>query len=145
MTAGVDEPAHAGTTLAAAGLPAPPVPVTPQPRRREDCSSTAPFEVPRNPLEETLVELWSAALQVTPLSIHDDFFEMGGHSLMAAELLTEIQQAVGCQIPARTLYLQPTIAEIAVAICDVLNAGQTGEPADCAVADQARGSSGGEP
>lgn len=121
MTTSVDgQPGACG--LAAADLPAPPVPVTPEPRHREDCSPTAPFEAPRNPLEQTLAALWSAALQVTPLSVHDDFFEMGGHSLMAAQLLTEIQEAVGLKVAARTLYLQSTIAELADAIGESLTA-----------------------
>lgn len=80
---------------------------------RRDHSLSADYEPPRNGLEALLADLWAAALQVTPVGIHDDFFELGGHSLLAAELLTGIQEAVGVEIPARTLFLQPTIAELA--------------------------------
>ena len=46
----------------------------------------------------------------------DDFFELGGHSLLAADLLVATERAVGVHVPATTLYLQPTIAELAEAI-----------------------------
>lgn len=97
-------------------LPAPPRPEPPPPSHRDDHSPSAPFEEPRGTLEALLVKLWSEALMVTPLGIHDDFFEMGGHSLMAAQLVVDIQEAVGCEVPARTLFLQPTIAELAAVI-----------------------------
>jgi acyl carrier protein len=83
---------------------------------RDEHSLSTAFEAPRSELEALLARLWSSALKVWPIGIYDDFFELGGHSLLAAELLVGIQDAVGQEISARTLFLQPTIAELATVI-----------------------------
>jgi acyl carrier protein len=101
---------------AAEELPAPPAPAAPAPSRREEHLLSAGYEAPRSALETRLARLWTAALQVTPIGVHDDFFELGGHSLMAAQLLVDIQHALGVEVTARTLFLQPTIAELAEVI-----------------------------
>jgi acyl carrier protein len=47
------------------------------------------------------------------IGARDDFFDLGGHSLLAAELLADLQREFGVNLPARTLYLRPTIAALA--------------------------------
>jgi len=55
------------------------------------------------------------------IPLEADFFtELGGHSLIAAELLAEVQNTYAVQISARTLYLRPTIGELAEAVEDLL-------------------------
>jgi acyl carrier protein len=53
---------------------------------------------------------------VEPVGVEDDFFELGGHSLLAAELMATVRQEMQVDVSARTLYLQPTVAELALAI-----------------------------
>jgi acyl carrier protein len=72
----------------------------------------------RDSLEQRLTELWGEALNVEPVGVEDDFFELGGHSLLAAELLNQMQREFQIKLPARTLYLQPTIGELAAQIAD---------------------------
>jgi acyl carrier protein len=72
----------------------------------------------RDGLEQRLTELWGEALNVEPVGVEDDFFELGGHSLLAAELLNQMQREFQIKLPARTLYLQPTIGELAAQIAD---------------------------
>ncbi|WP_240123976.1 non-ribosomal peptide synthetase [Streptomyces sp. MUM 136J] len=68
---------------------------------------------PADDLERRLAEIWSDALDVEPIGSTDNFFELGGHSLMAAELLAALQRDFNVDLPARMLYLRPTIADLA--------------------------------
>lgn len=74
------------------------------------------YVVPDTPLQRRLADLWSEVLDVEPVGLHDDFFELGGHSLLAAELLDALGREFGAIVPARVLYLQPTVAELADAL-----------------------------
>jgi amino acid adenylation domain-containing protein len=71
---------------------------------------------PTNPTEEVLCRLWADALQIDQVGIYDDFFQRGGHSLLATQLLTQIQEALHVELPLRTLFEQPTVAEIAAVL-----------------------------
>ncbi len=81
-----------------------------------------PYAPARTEREAALVRLWQGRLNLEPIGVHDDFFELGGHSLMAAELLVDIQDRLGVEVTARTLFLQPTIAELA----EAMDRGQVG-------------------
>ncbi|MER5736808.1 non-ribosomal peptide synthetase [Streptomyces sp. NPDC002262] len=72
-----------------------------------------PFVEPRDAEERGLAALWGEVLGVEPIGVEDDFFDLGGHSLLAAELLGTLKERFGVDVPARVLYLQPTIAELA--------------------------------
>ncbi|MFF7365707.1 phosphopantetheine-binding protein, partial [Streptomyces sp. NPDC008125] len=72
---------------------------------------------PRNPLEETLVALFTRALGVDAvLSIDDDFFHHGGHSLLAARLTNHIAVALDVRLTARDVFQHPTPARLAAHI-----------------------------
>jgi acyl carrier protein len=71
------------------------------------------YVMPTDPTEQRLAEIWSDALMVEPVGIHDNFFDLDGHSLLAAELLVALQDEFDVSLPARTLYLRPTIADLA--------------------------------
>jgi len=83
---------------------------------REVIHLSTRYAPPRTELEAKLAELWSQRLGVTPIGVDDDFFELGGHSLAAAELLEDIATRLGVEVPAQTLFLEPSIAELAAAI-----------------------------
>jgi amino acid adenylation domain-containing protein len=68
---------------------------------------------PADPVERRLATIWSDALDVEPVGVRDNFFDLGGHSLLAAELLAALQAEFDVTLPARTLYLRPTIADLA--------------------------------
>ncbi|MGW1468143.1 phosphopantetheine-binding protein, partial [Streptomyces sp. NPDC002308] len=72
---------------------------------------------PRNPLEETLVALFTRALSAdAALSIDDDFFHHGGHSLLAARLTNHIAVALDVRLTARDVFQHPTPARLAAHI-----------------------------
>ncbi|TMR99701.1 amino acid adenylation domain-containing protein [Nonomuraea basaltis] len=93
------------------------------PNGKVDRSALPTEKIPRNvwndyvepsgPVEDRLAAIWSDALDVEPIGVQDNFFDLGGHSLLAAELLSALQQEFDVNLPARILYLRPTIAALA--------------------------------
>ena len=71
---------------------------------------------PRTPWEERVAALWSEVLGLETLSIDDDFFDLGGDSLAAEELVTRLAVASGIQVSSRILLDAPTVAEFAAAV-----------------------------
>ncbi|HEY0607350.1 MAG TPA: amino acid adenylation domain-containing protein, partial [Herpetosiphonaceae bacterium] len=71
------------------------------------------FVAPRTPIEQQLAALWSAVLDHAPIGVHDDFFALGGHSLLVTRLVTRINAAFQVDLPLRTLFDAPTIARVA--------------------------------
>ncbi|MEV1069681.1 phosphopantetheine-binding protein [Streptomyces sp. NPDC050263] len=82
-----------------------------------------PERVQKTLTQTRLEKLWSARLQISPIDLHDDFFELGGDSLTAAELQSDIDREFGVEISASTLFLSPTISELAGAIVAAVAAG----------------------
>jgi non-ribosomal peptide synthetase component F len=77
---------------------------------------------PETELELVLAEFWSEVLEidVDRVGIEDDFFEDGGHSLKATQLLLRVREAFGAQVPVRRFLERPTLAALAEAIAEVL-------------------------
>ncbi len=68
---------------------------------------------PHTPIEHELAQIWKDTLQTEHISIHDNFFEIGGHSLIAIRVMTKIQQHFNTEFPLTSLLQYPTIAELA--------------------------------
>jgi len=79
------------------------------------------FVAPRNPLEVRLGELWGKLLGLERVGIHDNFFEIGGHSLSATQFLSRVKAAFQLDLPLRTLFEKPTIGELALVITEKLS------------------------
>jgi tyrocidine synthetase-3 len=71
---------------------------------------------PRTPTEGKLVEIWKELLDAESIGVQDDFFHCGGHSLSAAMLAARILAEFNVKVPLRTIFKQPTIAEISAVI-----------------------------
>jgi len=63
---------------------------------------------------EFLVEVWKRVIGVEKVGIHDNFFDIGGHSLLAAHLTAHIQRITGRRIPVSAIFRAPTIEELAI-------------------------------
>ena len=68
---------------------------------------------PRTPTEAMLANIWSSVLGVAQISIHDSFFDLGGHSLMATQLISRLRQTFSVEMPLRDLFEAPTVAGLA--------------------------------
>lgn len=75
--------------------------------------SGRPRVAPRTPTESRIAAIWADALAVASPGVHDDFFDSGGHSLKAAQIVTRLRSAFGIDIAMRHLFEQPTIAGLA--------------------------------
>ncbi|MFN0056081.1 MAG: amino acid adenylation domain-containing protein [Planctomycetales bacterium] len=71
---------------------------------------------PRTPVEELLAGIWSSVLGVEQVGIHDSFFELGGHSLLATKVTARVRDALQVELPVRSLFEAPTVAELAARI-----------------------------
>ncbi|WP_394617088.1 amino acid adenylation domain-containing protein [Lentzea sp. JNUCC 0626] len=97
------------------------------------------YEAPRTPIEALLADLVSDALAVKEIGVHDDFFDIGGNSLIAADLLARIRSSLSVDIPAAQLFFEnPTVAGLAEMV-EVSTAARQAEAAeDDAVAQPIR-------
>ncbi len=73
----------------------------------------AAYEAPANPTEETLSAIWSKLLAIDKVGRNDNFFAMGGHSLMAVQVVARARQAFGVEMPLRAMFDAPTIGQFA--------------------------------
>ncbi|HEX5705834.1 MAG TPA: amino acid adenylation domain-containing protein, partial [Pyrinomonadaceae bacterium] len=71
------------------------------------------FVAPRNATEEVLAGVWSRLLNLTRVSVHDNFFDLGGHSLLASQVISRLRAILGVEVPLRKFFEAPTIAELA--------------------------------
>lgn len=74
--------------------------------------SRAPYEAPRNETERRLAEIWSSALGVGAVGIHDNYFELGGDSIQCIQVMS-MARRVGIQITTKLLFEYPTVAQLA--------------------------------
>jgi thioesterase domain-containing protein/NRPS condensation-like uncharacterized protein/acyl carrier protein len=94
-----------------------------------------PYVAPHNESEEKLATLWQTILNISPIGIQDNFFEMGGRSLAAVQLLTQVEQIFQRKIPLSQIFQAPTIERMAA----LLNAKETLEKPTTIVAFNAAG------
>ena len=76
----------------------------------------AEYAPPRTQVEEFLADAWARLLRLERISIYDNFFAIGGHSLMAAQVIARVRERLGVQLPLRTMFEAPTIAQFAESI-----------------------------
>ncbi|GGV28211.1 hypothetical protein GCM10010277_10210 [Streptomyces longisporoflavus] len=73
----------------------------------------APVVPPRTPTEEAVAALWRTVLRQERVSIRDNFFAVGGHSLTAVNLIGRINRELGSSLPLQVLFDAPTVAGLA--------------------------------
>lgn len=75
-----------------------------------------PAAGPRTPTEKLLADMWCDVIGVDEAGVHDNFFDLGGHSVLLTQMAGRIRQVFGVDIGLRTLFERPTIAEVAETI-----------------------------
>jgi acyl carrier protein len=75
---------------------------------------------PRTPVEELLAEIWAELLGMERVGIHDNFFELGGNSLLATRAISRVRNVLQAELPLRSLFEAPTVAELTPMITRIL-------------------------
>ncbi|WP_368773528.1 phosphopantetheine-binding protein [Spongiactinospora gelatinilytica] len=105
----------------------------------EDVVGDAPaFVASRTPVEKAIAEMWSGMLGVERVGVHDNFFALGGDSLMAMRAVLQMRKALSLEIPIRVLFDNPTLADVALVLEDRLLAeleGMSDEEAQTLLSD----------
>jgi amino acid adenylation domain-containing protein len=76
----------------------------------------ASYIAPRTEVERTITNIWQDVLHIEKAGIHDNFFELGGHSLLATQFISRLREAFQVELPLRSLFETPTVAELAITI-----------------------------
>ncbi len=85
------------------------------------------YVAPRTDAERRLAEIWSEVLQVERVGANDNFFDLGGNSLMALRLNSQVRSVFSVELPLVALFASPTLAELAERIIEIQAQGTTPE------------------
>lgn len=72
-----------------------------------------PYQAPGNELETKLAQIWAEVLVIEPVGVRDNFFDLGGHSLAASQIVSRIIQSFQFTVPMKLLFEAPTVADMA--------------------------------
>ncbi|WP_186032206.1 non-ribosomal peptide synthetase [Burkholderia gladioli] len=75
---------------------------------------------PRTPTEQAMAQIWAAVLGLDRIGAHDDFFALGGHSMLGVRLFARIAARFGVQLPLLSLFEAPTLAALAARVADAM-------------------------
>jgi len=71
------------------------------------------YAAPQTPTEAILAEVWIEVLGVSQVGIHDDFFKLGGHSLLGTVVISRIRSSFGVEVHLLDLFDSPTVTQLA--------------------------------
>jgi acyl-CoA synthetase (AMP-forming)/AMP-acid ligase II/acyl carrier protein len=80
----------------------------------------AEFVEPREPVEALLAGIWMQTLEVERVGIYDNFFSLGGDSLRATQVIARVREVFQIDLPLKTIFREPTVADQALAIEEIL-------------------------
>jgi amino acid adenylation domain-containing protein len=71
------------------------------------------YVAPQTPVEQTLASIWSEILGAARIGLDDDFFDLGGHSMLAVRMAARVRDTLDIELPLADVFEQPTIRELA--------------------------------
>jgi acyl carrier protein len=83
----------------------------PLPGQSAPNTSTA-YVAPLTPIERQIAEVWAEVLKLDNIGIHDNFFDLGGHSLMAMQLVSKLRERLHVELSVRSFFEAPTVTEL---------------------------------
>jgi surfactin family lipopeptide synthetase C len=75
-----------------------------------------PFTAPSTPLESIVASIWAETLGLDHVGIYDKFFDLGGHSLAAMRIVSQVMKTFRLELPPRALFDSPTVADMALIV-----------------------------
>jgi len=84
------------------------------------------------PRNETIAGIWQELLGIEPIGVHYNFFELGGQSLLATQVVARVRTALKTDLPLRRFFEEPTVAELAHAILPEKNGQSSAKPQESA-------------
>jgi amino acid adenylation domain-containing protein len=91
----------------------------PDPASRPALQRSGDFVAPRNEIEDDLARIWGQILQIERVGVNDNFFTLGGHSLMVVQLVTRIRESFAVEIPMQRIFETLTLGELAHGIAQL--------------------------
>jgi amino acid adenylation domain-containing protein/thioester reductase-like protein len=88
------------------------------------------YILPRNPLEQKLAEIWCQVLGLEKVSVEENFFNLGGHSLATIQIISRIRETLEIDLPLQYLFTEPTIAGLTKIINQLLQTADHITPID---------------
>jgi amino acid adenylation domain-containing protein len=97
------------------------------------------YVAPRTATERTIAEIWAEVLrrEKDKIGIDDNFFDLGGHSLMATQVVSRLRERFSAEVPVRAMFDQPTISRLARIVDEAQAAGNAEEMSIVAVSREA--------
>ncbi|WP_052019919.1 non-ribosomal peptide synthetase [Paenibacillus sp. JCM 10914] len=89
----------------------------------EEWNDTVPYQEPQTPLEKDMAEIWSEILKVGPIGLRSQFFDLGGHSLHALSVISQVREKYSLDVPIKSLFDYPVLEEWANYLESVLENG----------------------
>lgn len=89
----------------------------PPPDRSRSVSERV-YVPPRTAAEKALADIWRHILGIEQVGVHDDFFALGGHSILATRVVSQLRRVCDVDLPLRVMFERPTIAGLAEAVDD---------------------------
>jgi hypothetical protein len=76
-------------------------------------AETREYRAPSTPTEETIAAIWREVLDIEDVGVHDNFFALGGHSLLGMQVVSRMRHQLELDLPLRAIFDTPTIAALA--------------------------------
>ncbi|HVG19909.1 MAG TPA: amino acid adenylation domain-containing protein [Blastocatellia bacterium] len=89
---------------------------------RGSLAAAAAYEAPRNPVEEAVAMTWAQVLEVSRVGITNNFFELGGTSLIATQVMSRLGKIFDLDLPLRAIFQWPTVKALSERIEELLGA-----------------------
>ena len=79
-------------------------------------ASGSPYVAPRDAVEQVVAGIWAEALGLDQVGVFDDFFALGGHSLLSTRIVARIKEAFAVEVPLHRIFSDPTVAALSAAL-----------------------------
>jgi amino acid adenylation domain-containing protein len=89
------------------------------PSPNPELSRSISYVAPRNSTEKAIADIFTQVLRVERVGIYDNFFEIGGNSLKATQIISRLRETLSLEFPLRRLLEQPTVADLALGLEEI--------------------------